>query len=214
MIDWQGLSARYPGGQTLIYDDTAVPEGGILVLRGDSGAGKSTLLGLLAGLLQPASGQIRVGGIPLSSLKAAALDAWRGRHLGLLPQKAWLSPALTVSEQVALPFVCTGDPVDTQAIGQVLDALGIQHLASRRPHELSVGQTQRVALARAVVRQPTLVLADEPTASLDDRHAASVVALLRQTASRATLVIATHDARVVAQLAGTPHQVLNLRPPA
>lgn len=213
MIDWRGLSARYPGGHPLTYEDTKVPEGGILVLRGESGSGKSTLLALLAGLIQPASGQVRVAGTPLTSLKPSALDAWRGRHLGLLPQKTWLSPVLNVGQQVALPFVCTGDAVDTRAIDQTLRALGIQDLAHRHPHELSVGQAQRVALARALVRQPTVLLADEPTASLDDRHAAAVVALLCEVASCATLVIATHDARVLAQLATKPQQVLHLRPP-
>jgi putative ABC transport system ATP-binding protein len=125
-------------------------------------------------------------------------DAWRARHIGFLPQKLHLSSALTVQHNLELAFWAAGLPVDRQRVRQVLVQLGVAELAQRLPSQLSGGQAQRVALARAVLMQPQLILADEPTASLDDAAAQAAVQLLVDAAKEhsATLVIATHDARV------------------
>jgi putative ABC transport system ATP-binding protein len=119
-----------------------------------------------------------------------------------LPQKLHLSEALTVADNLGLVYFAAGLPEDKAAIHRALDALGVGHLARRKPAQLSGGQAQRVALARAVLLAPPLILADEPTASLDDAASADALALLQHTAARcgATLVIATHDARVVQAL--------------
>jgi len=125
-------------------------------------------------------------------------DAWRARHVGFLPQKLHLSEALTVAGNLELVYYAAGLPVDQGGIAAALQALGVAELAVRRPATLSGGQAQRVALARAVLLQPRIILADEPTASLDDEAARDALALLQAAARRcdATLVIATHDARV------------------
>ena len=200
MIQTHSLTYSYPGGTTLAFPDVDVSQGSVLLLSGPSGCGKSTWLALVAALVTPAAGQITVAGQALHDLKKAAADAWRARAIGFLPQKLHLSAALTVQQNLAMAQWAAGTPQDDARIQSALRALGVLELADRLPAQLSGGQAQRVALARAVLLQPQVILADEPTASLDDEAAADAVALLLNTAQNrgATLVIATHDARVAA----------------
>ena len=179
-----------------------VPRGGVLLLRGRSGSGKSTWLALAAGLLGATHGSLTVAGQSLGALKPVERDAWRARAIGFLPQKLHLSEALTVKGNLALAYFAAGLEQDDAAIHRALDALGVADLAKRRPAQLSGGQAQRVALARAVLLNPQVILADEPTASLDDEAARDALDLLKKSAARcgATLVIATHDARVTQAL--------------
>ncbi len=210
MILGRDLACQYPGGARLAFPDIAVPQGGVLLLRGRSGSGKSSWLALAAGLMAPSAGTIEVAGQSLGALPPVQRDAWRARHVGFLPQKLHLSAALTVAGNLELVYFAAGLPSDAAAVSAALQALGVGELATRRPQQLSGGQAQRVALARAVLLQPQVILADEPTASLDDVAAQEALALLQGTAQRcgATLVIATHDARVVAALSQA--QVLDL----
>ena len=210
MIQTAQLAYRYAGGATLHFPDVDVPQGGVLLLQGPSGSGKSTWLALAAGLLRATSGQITVAGQDLIALKNIATDAWRARAIGFLPQKLHLSEALTVSGNLAMAQWAAGVPDDAAAIDRVLDTLDLAELRHRKPGQLSGGQAQRVALARAVLLQPQVILADEPTASLDDAAAQAALQLLRISAQRchATLVIATHDARVAAALPGAQKCVL------
>jgi putative ABC transport system ATP-binding protein len=198
VIDSRSLRYAYPGSDPFSLPDVVVAQGGTLLLRGPSGSGKSTWLALAAGLLTPSAGEIVVAGQSVGTLGGAARDAWRARHIGFLPQRLHLSEALTVAENLALAYYAAGLPVDQAALRRTLEALGLADLARRRPSQLSGGQAQRAALARAVLLRPKVILADEPTASLDDETCAHALALLRQTADTfgATLVIATHDARV------------------
>lgn len=202
MISTRQLAFQYPGGPALRFDDIDVPQGGVLLLRGASGSGKSTWLALAAGLLAPTAGDITVAGQSLTALGKVASDAWRARTIGFLPQKLHLSSALTVHANLAIAQWAAGQAQDDVRIREALTALGVDELAARKPAQLSGGQAQRVALARAVLLQPQVILADEPTASLDDEAATQAVALLQATAKRygAMLVIATHDARVGANL--------------
>jgi len=201
-IKSQSLTYRWAGSSRMLsFPDLAVPAGSVLLLRGASGSGKSTLLALLAGLLTVRDGgALRVDGIEPSALSPAERDAWRGRTIGFLPQRLHLSQALDVRHNVALALWATGALGESAAmqVDAVLQQLGVAELAGRRPHQLSGGQAQRVALARALVTQPKLLLADEPTASLDDEAAARALAALDQGAGSvgATLLIATHDRRI------------------
>lgn len=217
LLELEALTYAYRGTAALRFADLRVGAGAIVRLRGPSGSGKSTLLALLAGLLTPTSGRVRVGGVDLGSLSSRQRDAWRGAHVGFVPQRLHLSASLDVQRNLELPYVSADIAVDRQRIALMLERLGLQGLEHRRPHELSVGQAQRVAIARAVLRSPRLLLADEPTAHLDDTAAAVVLALLRQVAaeSHAGLVVATHDARAGAALgAGAVEVVLDdLRSP-
>lgn len=199
MLLVEGLTYRYRGAPAALqFPDLRAGQGSQVLLRGASGSGKSTLLALLAGLLTAASGRLQVGSADLRQLTARQADAWRGRELGFVPQRLHLSPGLDVLHNLALPYVAAGQAVDHARVQDLLDRLGLQACAHRRPHQLSLGQAQRVALARAVLRRPRVVLADEPTAHLDDATTAAVLKLLAELASseHATLVIATHDARV------------------
>ena len=198
MIQTRGLTYRYPDGPALVFPDVDVAQGAVLLLSGPSGCGKSTWLALVAGLVAPASGALTVANQPLAALKKIAADAWRARAIGFLPQKLHLSAALTVQQNLALAQWAAGQPEDAVRIQAALQSLGVQELAGRKPGQLSGGQAQRVAVARAVLLQPKVILADEPTASLDDEAAADAVGLLLSTAKthHATLVIATHDARI------------------
>ena len=199
MIETRGLGFAYPQAPVLRFPDVAVPQGGTLLLRGPSGSGKSTWLALVAGLLTPSSGEVVVAG---QALAGAARDRWRARCLGFLPQKLFLSEALSVADNLALVFFAAGLPVDRGAIHHALAALDLAALAGRKPSQLSGGQAQRVALARALLLRPRVLLVDEPTASLDDEACAAALDLLRRCAAGAgaTLVISTHDARVVQAL--------------
>jgi putative ABC transport system ATP-binding protein len=200
MIKSRQLAFQYASGPALRFDDADVPQGGLLVLSGVSGSGKSTWLALAAGLLTATAGDITVAGQSLDALGQVASDAWRAQTVGFLPQKLHLSAALTVHQNLSMAQWAAGQSPNDASIIEALSALDVQELAGRKPAGLSGGQAQRVALARAVLLKPKVILADEPTASLDDESADASLALLQATARRlqATLIIATHDARVSA----------------
>ena len=208
MIFTQQLTYRYQqgtDGEVLTFPDIELPQGDVLVLRGNSGSGKSTWLAILAGLLTPQQGELTVAGQRLNGLSNTARDAWRAKNLGFLPQKLHVSEALTVAENLQLAYFAAGLSWNSTAkthIESTLAALGVADLALRKPSTLSGGQLQRVALSRAVLLNPKIILADEPTASLDDEAANHALILLQTSAERcqATLVIATHDFRVADRL--------------
>lgn len=168
------------------------------LLAGPSGSGKSTVLHLIAGLTEPTSGRVVVAGRDLATLSRSERDRWRGRTVGLVPQRLHLIGAVSVADNLRLARRLAGLEPDDGRIRALLEAVQVADLAHRLPGELSQGQAQRVAIARAVVNRPAVLLADEPTASLDDEHAAVALELLRAQAieAGATLVVASHDARV------------------
>ncbi len=214
MIKTSGLGYTYPGGASLFFPDVDVAQGTVLLLSGPSGCGKSTWLALVAALVAPTSGSLTVAGQTLDALKSVAADAWRARAIGFLPQRLHLSTALSVYQNLAMAQWAAGQPEDAPRIHAALQALGVPELAQRKPGQLSGGQAQRVALARAVLLQPQVILADEPTASLDDAAAAEAVGLLLTTAQaqNATLVIATHDARVAQRVPPGASRQIVLQP--
>jgi putative ABC transport system ATP-binding protein len=198
LIQTNQLAYCYAGSAPINFPDIDVAQGRVVLLSGPSGCGKSTWLALVAGLVKPSAGTLSVAGQALASLSGVAADSWRAQSIGFLPQKLHLSAALTVSQNLAMAQWAAGQAEDAGRIAETLDALGVAELGRRKPAQLSGGQAQRVALARAVLLKPKVILADEPTVSLDDEAAASAIALLVQTARQqgATLVIATHDGRV------------------
>ena len=198
MIQTTNLSYCYPGSLPIRFPDVDVAQGSVMLLSGPSGCGKSTWLALIAGLVKPSTGTLTVADQAVGHLNGVATDAWRAKSIGFLPQKLHLSAALTVAQNLAMAQWAAGQHEDRNRIASTLTALGVADLGHRKPAQLSGGQAQRVALARAVLLQPKVILADEPTASLDDEAAASAILLLLQTAKQhgATLVIATHDGRV------------------
>ena len=198
MIAVRGLAHRYGAVEALQLAEWKVAQGERWLVLGASGSGKSTLLHALAGLIQPTEGEIEVAGENVRRLEGGRLDRWRGTTVGIVLQALHLVKHLSVRDNLRLAQYLARVPQDGARINDTLAALGVAAKAERRPTELSQGEQQRVAIARAVVNRPKLILADEPTANLDDAAAARVVDLLSEQAARhgATLVVATHDARV------------------
>lgn len=192
------LSYQYPQGTNLSFPDIRVQRGLHCLLLGDSGKGKTTLLHLLSGFSAPTTGEVRLMDQSLYALRGSSLDAFRAKNLGFIFQEAHLLRNLTVAENIKLAQNLAKNPVDEAEVMHVLEQLQLGEKANSLPHQLSRGQKQRVAIARAVINRPALLLADEPTASLDDNNTALVLKLLFDIAGNygSTLLIATHDKRI------------------
>ncbi|MEY3053177.1 MAG: hypothetical protein RLY31_2962 [Bacteroidota bacterium] len=198
MLKTSGLTYAYPGGQVLRFPDISCEKGEHWLLLGQSGCGKTTLLHLLGGLLTPLSGSVLLEGTDITSLPSGRLDRFRGRHIGIIFQSPHFVRSLSVAENLSLARQLAGLPPAPEEIMQLLERLGIGNKAATATSRLSQGERQRVAIARALVNKPSLILADEPTASLDDRNTGEVIRLLEHVASevRATLLVVTHDKRL------------------
>lgn len=201
MIEVEALEHGFGDQTVLAIPSWRVEAGEHCLVIGRSGSGKSTLLHLLAGLAAPRAGRVRVSEQDLGAFSSAARDRFRGRTVGLLLQTFHLLDTLNVFDNVRLARHLAGLSEDRPRCQQVLDELGVGEFRHARPSTLSHGQAQRVALARAVVNRPAVILADEPTSSLDDESCERVASLIEATAARdgATLVVATHDARLRAR---------------
>ena len=202
MFDVQQLQHGYDGVDVLRVPSWSARQGAHWLLLGPSGSGKTTLLHILAGILKPAAGHVQLAGQDLAALAPAALDRFRGRHVGIVLQRLHLLASLTVAQNLALAQYLAGLPQDAARVREVLASLDLADKAEAYPHALSHGQAQRVAVARAVVNRPRVLLADEPTSNLDDARCAQALDLLlaQATACEATLVIATHDQRIKARV--------------
>lgn len=198
MLQTSLLTKNFANGATLRFPDWNVGEGEQWLLLGESGSGKTTLLHMLGGLLRPSAGRVVVNRVDLYALSVRELDRFRGKHIGIVFQQPHLIRSFTVEENLHLAQSFAGIPKDSLRIREVMDALDIDHKRRSYPQELSQGQAQRVGIARALVNRPQLLLADEPTSSLDNRNADAVIRLLSELAASegSTLIISTHDDRV------------------
>lgn len=198
MIQTKELQFQYTPQQQFQFPDMNCAQGEHWLVLGASGCGKTTLLHLLGGLLAPSNGQIIVQNQDLTQLKGQRLDHFRGQHIGIIFQQSHLIKALTVEENLGVAQYLAGMPQDKSKVQRLLEKLNIGHKATAKPQNLSLGEQQRVAIARALVNDPVLILADEPTSSLDDGNCQEVVNLLLEQSeqSSATLLIVTHDGRL------------------
>jgi putative ABC transport system ATP-binding protein len=175
-----------------------VDAGELLMVVGPSGCGKTTLVSVLAGLLRPDSGRVRILGADLARLGSGEQADFRATHLGFVFQSFNLIPALSILDNVAIPARLAGvaDPVG--AARRMLERVGLGDRLAARPMQLSGGQQQRVAIARAVVHSPRLVVADEPSSALDHENGHAAMVLLRTLVAdgQRALVVVTHDPRV------------------
>lgn len=184
-------------------DTLTVQRGEAAVLAGPSGSGKTTLLLAIAGLATLISGSVVLDDVDLTGLSPRERDRHRGRHIGLVFQDLHLFPGIDAIGNVLLAPFASGARQDRSRAKALLEKLGLTDRLKARAETFSRGEAQRVAIARAVLIRPGLILADEPTASLDDDAAATVITMLEEAAveAGAALVIATHDSRVRARIA-------------
>ena len=198
MIIIEGLRFAYKDQQVLDISQLEIEDGRHLLILGKSGSGKTTLLHILGGLLKPKTGKVSMGGTDIYHLSAAQRDKFRGQNIGLVFQKPHLIQVLSVQENLLLAQYLSGTAQDKDRIKEVLEELGLLHKLRAKVNKLSQGEQQRVTIARALLNRPGVILADEPTASLDDDNAQKVIALLQKQAEKqhASLIIATHDQRV------------------
>lgn len=205
-VELDGVTRRYEtaAGMVRAVDGLSlhVPAGASLAITGPSGCGKSTLLGLIGGLDTPSAGRVSIGGREISTLSDRDRARVRRHEIGLVFQSDNLLPFLTATENLSLQL-SLDDPGDGGARSlELLAELGLADEADALPDQLSGGQRQRVAVARALIHRPSLIVADEPTGSLDAESAVAVVDLLLavQRDSGATLVLVTHEPEVARRL--------------
>ena len=203
IIEATGLTkqfARARGGKrifTAVHPlDIGLEERQLTVVGGHSGSGKSTLANMLAGILTPTAGYVRLDGTDLYSLRDEELSRLRNERIGLVPQGHTALRALTVLDNVLLPSILySRDEAPAERARELLAAVGLDDLADAAPTELSGGELRRMAIARALLMDPAIVIADEPTAGLDSANATAVLTLLRDAADRAAAVlVVSHEA--------------------
>lgn len=198
LLSIEQLAFAYRGAPVLSGFDFHMVAGEHSLLIGASGCGKSTLVNLICGLLTPDSGNITLGGEPMTGLSPARRDDLRRRRIGLVFQTLRLVSALDLTANLALAQKLVSGHGGQDRIAMLIERLGLAHRAHALPRELSQGEAQRAAIARALVGRPDLIIADEPTSALDHRNMENVVTLLRECAdeSGASLLVVTHDDRL------------------
>jgi ABC-type lipoprotein export system ATPase subunit len=198
LVRLTGVRCRYLTGPEIVLPDLTVEPGAHTLLLGPSGSGKSTMMNVIAGIQAISSGHVNVAGQDLAILSPRQRDQFRGANIGLVMQRLHLISALSVRANLALPQALVSGSEDSVRINALATALGFTDKLDRFPRALSQGEAQRVAIARALVNQPKLLLADEPTSALDDANCEAAMTLLISQAQLfgATLLVATHDARI------------------
>lgn len=198
MISTKNLRFSYSKDQEFIFPDLYCEAGSTLLITGDSGKGKTTYLHILAGLLQPKSGEIIIDNTDLVSLSEKTTDKFRGKNIGVVFQKSYFIAALSILENLEMASWLATGKKHTKRAKRLLEQLGIDNQAEKLPSQLSIGQQQRVSIARALMNEPKVLLADEPTSSLDDKNAEKVIELLTSLSKeyKAALLIVTHDSRI------------------
>lgn len=198
MIVVQNVSYRYANLHQLSFKDWKISKGEQWLLLGGSGSGKTTLLHIVTGILKPHTGHIGIAGTDLYTLSPRKLDQFRGKNIGVVFQQPHLIKSLTISENLLIAQSFAGAAKDKKRVNDVLGSLNIFDKKDNYPGQLSLGQLQRASIARAVINKPVLLIADEPTSSLDDKNAISVIKLLisQSLDNDSTLIVATHDKRV------------------
>lgn len=201
MISTKDITFSYQEDQTFLLPDLHCDEGNTILITGDSGKGKTTYLHLLAGLLQAKTGEIVIDSTNLNTLSNKKRDQFRGENIGVVFQQSHFIQAFSVLENIEMTSTLGSGKANTQKAKELLTRLGLKTQMHKKPHQLSLGQQQRASIARAVINEPKLILADEPTSSLDDKNASQVIELLTQLSKdyKAALVIVTHDSRVINQ---------------
>jgi len=183
------------------FPEFSCARGGHLLITGNSGKGKTTLLHLLSGLLKVQEGSVEIAGKNLKNFSRAELDRFRGKHIGLVFQQPRFISSLSVIDNILAAQYFGMGKSERKAAFELLKSLGIESKAGNATGELSGGERQRLAIARALASKPAIVMADEPTSSLDDENAERVYSLLSHESAEynAALVVVSHDSRLKAK---------------
>lgn len=199
MLQTANLSFQYKKKEhTFHFPDISLKKEENLLILGKSGVGKTTLLHLLAGLLKPISGTVAINGVLINSLSPSRLDKFRGQNIGLVFQKNHVVKSLNVFDNLQARLFFCRESINKATIDSFLEQLDLYEVKKNNVNELSEGQLQRLGIANAVIHNPQIILADEPTSSLDDENCKIVIDLLINQAKQtnANLIVITHDHRV------------------
>jgi putative ABC transport system ATP-binding protein len=208
IVTLREVGREYPGGVTALRDiDLDIHRGELVAVVGPSGSGKTTMLNVMGTLDRPSAGQVVIDGFDVAGLSDRELSALRASRIGFIFQHFHLAPGISVLDNVADGLLYAGVRASErrERAEAALRQVGLEHRLAHRPHALSGGEKQRTAIARAVVREPALLLADEPTGALDSRSGQGVMRLLLDlNETGTTIVVITHESMVASQL---PRQV-------
>lgn len=197
-IQSSNLSFSYNSKVSFRFPDINLQSGESTLVLGRSGVGKTTLLHLLGGLLEPASGEIHINGVKFSNIPAKTKDKLRGKHIGIVFQKNYFLPYLSIEQNLKAAASIQATSITNTEIKTVLEELNITHTLKKQPSECSIGEQQRASIARVMLQRPSVILADEPSSALDDLNAKKVSEILKNVAesNQSSLIIVTHDSRL------------------
>ena len=198
MITTSNIIHKYNKENTIIFEDISLSEGSQVLIVGNSGCGKTTILHVLGGLLKPSQGEIFINEQSLYEKKPSEIDSFRGKNIGIVFQAPHFINSFTIEDNLFLTQELAGVKKNKKRVVEVLERVKLVHKLKAKVFELSQGEKQRITIARAIINSPKIILADEPTSSLDDSSCQDVIQLLKESAEaeNATLIIVTHDQRL------------------
>ena len=198
MLEVKSLTFTHEGQNQICFPDISLSNNEGLIVIGNSGSGKTTLINLIAGLIKPDSGDITLNQTKYNELSLDDLDIFRGKNIGLIFQKPHFIRNLNVLENLSLSTHLSRNKVRKEIFEETLSEVGLSEKVNVRPNELSEGEQQRLSIAMALVKEPSIILADEPTSSLDDNNCNKVISLLKAYSENkgCKLIIVTHDIRI------------------
>ena len=198
MLEVKSLTFTHEGQNQICFPDISLSNNEGLIVLGNSGSGKTTLINLIAGLIKPDSGDITLNQTKYNELSLDDLDIFRGKNIGLIFQKPHFIRNLNVLENLSLSTHLSRNKVRKEIFEETLSEVGLSEKVNVRPNELSEGEQQRLSIAMALVKEPSIILADEPTSSLDDNNCNKVINLLKAYIQKkgCKLIIVTHDGRI------------------
>ena len=198
MLEVKSLTFTHEGHKQICFPDISLSNNEGLIVLGNSGSGKTTLINLIAGLVKPDSGDITLNQTKYNELSLDDLDIFRGKNIGLIFQKPHFIRNLNVLENLSLSTYLSRNKVRREIFQETLSKVGLREKVNIKPNKLSEGEQQRLSIAMALVKEPAIILADEPTSSLDDNNCNKVISLLKEYSEKkgCKLVIVTHDSRI------------------